>query len=317
MEKVYITHTDLQVSRMCMGTANMGSLISKEDSFELLNLFYENGGTFLDTAVSYADWIESAEKSASEKTIGRWMKKYNLHNKIVVSTKGGTFAPNTLRAQLSKEELDGQIEQSLRNLGLNTIDLYLLHRDDENKPVEEIMDILFSHVDKGNLRYIGCSNWTLGRIKLANEYAEKCGRLGFVAISDRWSLAKYYPNTDPTMLDMDEAKWNYCKEKQLSAIPFKALANGYLTSLAAGFNVDTLKDAYGLEINLKIADRAKELAKDKNVSVSAIALAYLRSQPFVTIPITAFSTKKQLLELTEGVDLELEQSEIDYLYFLQ
>ena len=317
MEKIYITHTDLQVSGICMGTADLGSVISQEDSFKLLNLFYEHGGTFLDTAISYADWIANAERSASEKTIGRWLKKHSLHNKIVVATKGGTFAPNTLRAQLSKEELDLQIEQSLRNLGLNTIDLYLLHRDDEKRPVEEIMDTLFSHVDKGNLRYVGCSNWTLRRIKLANEYAEKCGRLGFVAVSDRWSLAKYYPNTDPTMLDMDIDKWNYCKDKEITAIPFKGLANGYLTYLATGVNVDKLKNAYGLKINLKIADGAKELAMDKNVSVTAISIAYLRSQPFATIPITAFSTQEQLLEIMEGVDLGLSKSELDYLNLLR
>lgn len=316
MEKIYISHTDLQVSRMCMGTADLGSVTSQEDSFELLNLFYEHGGTFLDTAISYADWIKNAERSASEKTIGRWLKKYDLHNKIVVATKGGTFAAGTLRAQLSKEELDLQIEQSLRNLGLDTIDLYLLHRDDENRAVEEIMDTLFAHVDNGNLRYLGCSNWTLGRIKLANEYAEKCGRLGFVALSDRWSLAKYNPNSDPTMLDMDIDKWNYCKDKQLTAIPYKGLANGYLTYLATGANVDKLKNAYGLEINLQIADRAKKLARDKNVSATAIAMAYLRSQAFVTIPITAFSKKAQLLDLVEGVNLELSKSEIDYLNLL-
>lgn len=158
-----------------MGTAVIGSMLNEMESFERLDMFYENGGRFLDTSNVYADWIENAEKSVSEKTIGKWIKARNLYSEVVVATKGGHGKLNGEiigKTRLEKNELNEQIKSSLNNLCVDSIGLYYLHRDDISIPIENIMDTLFENADKGYIKNIGCTNWSLERMMLADEYAK-------------------------------------------------------------------------------------------------------------------------------------------------
>lgn len=296
-----------------MGTAHIGSVIGQEDSFRLLDMFYSAGGNFFDTAINYANWIPSAEKSVNEKTIGRWVKSRGLFGKAVIATKGGTLDPQTRRAQLAPKELSAQIEQSLENLQADVIDLYYLHRDDPEIPVYEILDVLFLHVERGNIRYLGCSNWSAERIREANRYAASCGKQGFVATSDRWSLAKHNPGSDNTMTDMDENRFRLCMETGIAEIPYQAMAGGYLSRLAKGEDVDNMLPAYGLDENRILAKRAAEIAREENTSVAAVSLAYLCNQPILTIPITFFKSQGQLDEIISGTQLSLTKEQLEYL----
>lgn len=315
MKSVMIPKTDLKVSNLCMGTVLFGSSVDVKESFRILDRFTELGGNFLDTAKIYADWIPGAEPSASEKTVGKWMKERGNRQNVVVATKGGHILPGDTKATLTREVLIGQIEESCKFLNVDALPLYYLHRDDDTLPVEYIMDTLFSQQDRGLLRYLGCSNWRAERIAAANAYAKSCGRTGFVAVSNRWSMAKCIPGAgDPTMVDMNDALYDLHLSQDIAAVPFSSTAGGYLSKLAEGRPIhDGHKLCYGVAENDALALRAKTLAEEKGVTVAQLCIAYFDAQPFCAIPATSFSSDQQMEEAAEAADLRLTPEEYRYL----
>lgn len=300
MRTVTLPHTDLTVSAVCMGVVYFGTRDDERTSFRTMDCFADYGGSFVDTAITYADWMQG-EKSASEKMLGKWLKARHAQDSMVVATKGGTFAPGTTTAMLRFDQLEDQVERSRKNLGLDQIPLYYLHRDDPNRPVEEIMDTLFELRGRGWLKYLGCSNWREDRIGAANKYAKECGQSGFVAVSNRWSLARCIEGSggDTSIVDMNDALYAFHTQHQISAIPFTSTARGYLSKLAAGKNVSPdLTECYGLDENVELARRAVRLAEEKGVTVAQIALAYFSAQPFCAVPISSFSSESQIAEAT-------------------
>ena len=316
MKSIPLGRTPLTVSPLCIGTVYFGSSVNDRDSFAALDHFAELGGSFLDTARVYADWLPLAPRQASEKCLGRWLKARGLQDKVVVATKGGhppLIGPG--RPTLSARELTRQADDSRRNLGLDTLPLYYLHRDDARLPVAQIMDTLFALQDQGVLRHIACSNWTAERIAETNAYAASCGREGFVAASNQWSLARCVPSSgDPTLVHTDEALIRLHTQTQLPLIPFTSMAQGYLSKLADGKPVNAaLRASYGLPENDQIAGRAKELAQRKGMTVAQVAQCYFYAQPFPVIPVMAFSTFAQMEEATAATDMSLTPQELSFL----
>lgn len=308
-----ISKTDLYVSPICMGTAPLGSTVNERESFERLDLFYECGGNFLDTANIYADWVIDAPESASEKVIGKWMDARGLSSKMVIATKGGHWAfrsESSGRVRLGREELCEQVQRSLENLRVPAIDLYYLHRDDITLSVEYIMDTLFENIDKGYLKYLGCSNWSVERLRAANEYASRCGRNGFIVSSDRWSLARFKPDRDPTIVAFDSSRFDYIKEQGITEAPFQAIGKGALSRIAEG---RIPSGDYDLPENRLLASRASEVAKLHGTSVGAVSVAYLINQEIDVIPTVFFSREAQIKEAFEGAGLTLSKEEMSYL----
>ena len=308
-----INKTDLFVSPICMGTAMLGSTVNERESFDRLDAFFELGGNFLDTAIIYADWEADAPESASEKLIGGWMASRNISSEIVVATKGGHWAfrgETSGRVRLGREELCLQVEKSLENLQVSAIDIYYLHRDDISLPVEYIMDTLFENIDRGYIRYLGCSNWSVERLRRANEYAASCGRDGFIISSDRWSLAKFKPDKDPTIVAFDAERFDYIKEQGITEAPFQAIGKGALSRIAAG---EMPRGDYDLPENYLLASRASEIARARGTSVGAISIAYLFSLGIDIIPTMTFSREEQIREAFEGAELRLTKEELSYL----
>ena len=208
------------------------------------------------------------------------------------------------------------MEASRVNLGVDTIALYYLHRDDTRRTVEEIMDVLFEAQDKGKIRHIACSNWTAERVREANEYAKKCGKDGFVAISDRWSLAMPVQGQshDPTLVDMNDDLFELHTETGIAAIPFSSTAQAYITRYLAGEEFsEAYRKYYGSDRNNEIAKRAAVLAKEKGLTVAQIALIYFYSQSFASIPITAFENDEQMLEAVAATEVVLTDDEYKFL----
>ena len=169
----------IRFSRIVMGSCYFGTKISERDSMEMMDYYMTQGGNVIDTAFSYANWLPDGAQ-ASEKTIGRWLKSSGAN--AVIVTKAGLLErrdtadkKQSCAACLSYEQLRTEIEKSLDALGIPTVDAWLLHRDDENIPVDEIIDICNEFVHEGKTRLIGVSNWRPERIAAANAWAEKNG----------------------------------------------------------------------------------------------------------------------------------------------
>ena len=168
MKYINLHNTSLKLSNICLGAGIFGSGTSEAQVFELLDAFTGAGGNFIDTANVYGKW-ERDKKNHSEIIIGKWLKAKNAYDKLIVATKGAHYDLSTPDVpRLNKQDIKEDLEESLATLGLDRLDFYWLHRDDEKKPVGEIIDTMESFVTEGKIRYYGASNYKLHRMTRRN-----------------------------------------------------------------------------------------------------------------------------------------------------
>lgn len=295
MQTIQFSGTDLIVSRLCMGAVNFGSTLNQQQVESHLNRFLELGGNFVDTAHVYNDWIPS-EKSRSEKMIGQWLKNH-CRKDVVLCTKGGHFdltAPEISR--VTPEQLVIDLNESLECLHTNYIDIYMLHRDNPELPVGEIMDCLDDFVRNGKVRYIACSNWTARRTAEANAYAMSHGKMPFVVNQLMWSMAVHTPGLIPSdCVAMDEEMMALGKETKLNFMAYSALARGYFTRRFLGKTVsDDLRCIYANEENERLFRQLEKLESAE--AITHASLRYFVQQPVSVVPIVTFSSIDQLEE---------------------
>jgi aryl-alcohol dehydrogenase-like predicted oxidoreductase len=287
-----IPGTDLQPSVICLGTAPLGSIVPRDDAFRLLDAFVEAGGTFLDSAHIYADWL-GGERSVSEKTIGAWMRSRGCRGTLVLGTKGAHPEMKTMRLRLSAPEIATDLEESLEYLGVDRIDLYWLHRDDPSRPVGEILGVLEEHASAGRIRFYGASNWTAARLAEARAHAERAGIRGFVASQNMWSLARpvLEAMSDRTMVVMGREEIAYHRKHGMAAVPFSSQAGGLFAKMERGVEPPPV---YRSDENRRRFERAREIADRHGRGVNDVALAYLLSQDFPVFPIVGPRSPEQL-----------------------
>ena len=308
-----IADTDLSVSSICMGSTGIGSTIDRDSSFRLLDLFTEQGGTFIDTAAVYANWLPG-ERNVSEKTIGRWLKQSSHRKQMVIATKGAHPDLESMHVpRMSRSEIESDLDESLRNLGVDVIDLYYLHRDDRSQPVETILSILVDQVKAGKIRHFGCSNWQADRIRTAQEVAADQNMEGFVADQVRWSLAVTDPSkvADRTTVTMDQDLFYLHQESSMAAVAYSSQAGGLFQKMANGQTIND--DSYPVADNQNRLSRIQTLAEQTGFTVSQIVLGYLQSQPFVTIPIIGSRTPHQLMDSLTAAYVQLTPEQMAFL----
>lgn len=319
LTKTTLSNTDLSVSRICYGTNMLGTAIDQAASNAILDRFAELGGNFIDTARSYGDWIPNAPAGASERAVGSWLKGKNRAD-FVVATKGGFFdiRAGDYRNRVTPEDIAKDLNESLEHLGVDFIDLYWLHSDNPEARVAPIIDALVGHKKAGLIRWFGASNWSPSRIAEANAYAASIGSEGFVAAQPFWGLA--YPNAEAAM----QQGYGYYYEDGFQAlhaaglpmIPYAAQSRGYFTK-AARDGVDGLPDSlkamYAHPANEGRLKAAQSLAAKHGVNINAVALSYLLSQPYQTIPIFGGSSPVQIEDSVAATKLTLSAEELAFL----
>ncbi|WP_195724250.1 aldo/keto reductase [Paenibacillus monticola] len=310
--------SNLRFAPLALGTAEFGSAITMERSFQIMDRFVEGGGTWIDTARVYADWLPDGH-GKSEITVGRWLGDRGLRKDVLISTKGAHPDMSTMQvSRLGEQDIISDVEESLNCLGVDTIDLYWLHRDDESLPVDGILNTMNELVNTGKIRYFGCSNWRPNRIRAAAEYASNHELRSFVASQIQWSLAELNEDSgsDPTTVNMDKDGLEFYKETGLSMFAFTSQAKGFFQKLHAG-GIESLKDAvknsYYNEVNRGRMERVMEVSRQMNISISSVVLGYLISQPFPVVPIIGSSSVEQVEEAMEALDVRLTPGQVDYL----
>lgn len=319
MEYKRLKNTDLTVSTIALGTDVYGTDLDEKTSFEMLNFYVQNGGNIIDTANVYADWAPG-ERGRSEKLIGRWLKNRGNRQKYIISTKGGHPNLDTMSvSRLSHSELTSDLDESLRRLGTDYVDIYWLHRDDELLEVSDIMDTLDGFVKSGKVRYIGMSNWTCKRIEEAQKYAENNSKTMLAASQIQYSAAQ--PNiesNDPTLVLMNDDEYNYFKNHDMTVFAFASQAKGFFSKLHAGGEEALSKkarDRYLNEISLARFERIEKLSAELGHTVGEIAISVLASNyDFDTVPIVGCKNTVQLKESMNGAALRLTKEQIEYIY---
>jgi len=296
MQYVSLRGIGRPVSRLVFGCAYPG-MIGGRDESEWLDRVYETGFTAFDTAENYG---------LSEAVLGSWMASRGVRERLTVITKG--CHPYDGRPRVAPEHLQKDFEQSLERLRTDYVDVYLLHRDDPEKPVGAIMEALDRYVRAGMIRRAGASNWTLQRFQEANEYARKHGLEPFSFTSPNYALARQV--RDPwgggcTSLSgeehADERRWYF--ENGVDVIAYSALAHGFLSGKASSGEPDKLealldeggRRGYMSPDNFERLARAERMAREKGRTVPEIALAYVLSDPIGILPAVS-ATKKEHLE---------------------
>lgn len=266
----YTKLCDMNLSQIVLGTEGYSERIDRKTAFELMDFYLENGGNIIDTARLYC-------KGKSEEVVGEFIK--NIRDKVYISTK--CAHPDTLEdlthIRLSKEEIEYDVEKSLKALDIDYIDILWLHRDDEKKPVGPIIDALNSLVECGKVRYFGASNWSYDRIIEANEYARKSGQMGFCASQGLYNLATRSKLWDFKLAYIDEEKEKYDSGK-LPVFAFSSQAKGFFEKYAIGELSPKAKDRYLNEESIKTFNKIKERAEKENWTISYTALKMLREQ---------------------------------------
>lgn len=317
MKYVTLNNTDLAVSQIALGTDVYGATVNEAESFEMLDYFTKNGGTVIDTAAGYSDWIEG-EKSRSEKLIGRWLENKGRES-IIISTKGGLPRHETPDiSRLSPLEIRADIEGSLKRLRTDYIDIYWLHRDDKSKQVDELMEELHSFVKEGKARYIGVSNWTHDRIEKANSYAKIHNITSLAASQIQYSIA--YANAeknDPTLVAMNEDEYKYMKENKMNVFAFASQAKGFFSKMEKG-GIEALsqkaRDRYLNEQSVGVFERLLCVSEKTGHSVGQLVTAVLcNRRDFITIPIVGCKNIGQLRESMSGADICLPDDTIRYI----
>ena len=324
----------MEIGNICLGCGNFGSTVSKTDAFAILDAFTSAGGNFVDTANVYGKWNPDS-KNISEQFIGEWLRTRNAYDKLVVATKGGHYdlkIPNVSR--INKREIRKDLEESLRTLGLDRIEFYWLHRDNESVQIEEIIDIMEELVREEKIRYYGASNYKLDRLKAAAAYARLKGCKGFSAVSNQWSLAVATPAPrmdtgaaeDLTLFAMNAEYYQWHKNTMLPVIPYSASAHGFFNKLYLQHPVVTegklktpeseldlpenIKATYLNQHNLRVYEKLLNLKNKYNCSLHTLSIAYLLNQPFQTIPVSSVRNTNQLNELTLAGDIILDSKEL-------
>ena len=279
-----------------------------------MDAFAHAGGTFIDTAHVYANWA-SETPSVSEKTIGKWLKANNMYKQIIIGTKGA-HPSNEQPNRLSRADIIGDLDESLDYLGLSTIDLYWLHRDDRSRPVADILATMNECVSAGKIRYFAASNWRTDRLEEANTYASEHSIAGFVASQISWSFGTLNDGAieDKTIVDMDKKDKKWYERSRMTVLGFGSQAKGYFTKLDNNVPVsEGVLHRYDSAENRSKLARTQLLAKELDTTVTAIVLAYMTCNPVHAIPLVGCNSIAQVLDSAKGGDIDLTAAQIRYL----
>lgn len=297
---------ELQVSRLCLGGNVFGWTADRETSFAVLDAFVAAGGTFVDTADSYMWRIPGNSGGESETIIGEWLAARGNRDRLVIATKVGSWPA---RKGLSSQNIKAAVEDSLRRLRTDRIDLYYAHRDDPDIPQQETLEAFDALVREGKVRQLGASNFSAARLRSALEISARQGLAAYTALQPHYNLME--------RTEFESTLAPVLASSGLVCMPYYALAKGFLTGkYRTGGPAVASARAEGAAAYLAdpragaVLAALDEVAAAHRVAPAAVALAWLAAQPTVAAPIASARTVEQLTDLLPVLTLELNPAEL-------
>ena len=308
MRYLHLDHVQKPVSKIALGSTYFGSEIDVQQALPMLDLFAELGGTTLDTARGYG---------SSEHVIGQWMQTNGMRDQMVVATKG-LFPDPSGTSRYHHRDLSLDIQQSQDALQTDSFDIWFLHRDATEVPVDEVIGMLAEYVHSQQIRCLGASNWSTQRIEAANAYAQKHNLPGFSVSEIQWSLASCTPERwqDPTLVCMTEDELQWYRNTGMPLFAFSTQAKGYFSkAIAQGIEALSHKSRQRFhypENEQKIA-RVDQLSRELQVSPAAITIAYITSAQPSSVAIVGCSSVGQLADSLTAADVKLSADQLAFL----
>lgn len=323
MDYISVPGISDNVSKIAFGAGNV-DFENKQENIALINKFLENGGNLFDTANIYGKWLSSGSNE-SEIILGELFYKLIKIDKqikredIIISTKGGHPDLSTMEiSRFSQYELRADLDESMKALKTDYIDIYYLHRDAPELPVDEILYPVLKFIEEGRIIKFGLSNWTNDRVLQAQKFLEDCGSHSLFGIQNRWSYARMNPegSEDITLVPMTLEEYNWHIDTKLFAMPYSAIAKGYFSKLEKSDkqNIDKkLLRYYDNPLNDKRMNALKEISLETGNSISQIALAFLMNHEFLVFPIVRFRNESQLDDAVAATHIKLDERQMNIL----
>ena len=300
-------NTGIKVSSLCLGTMQFGWTADEAKSFEILSAAYEAGINFIDTADIYSRWVDGNPGGVSEEIIGKWWKQAQIpRESLVIATKVRGTMGNPPTEGLSRSRILKMVEDSLRRLQVDYIDLYQSHWPDTEVEIEETLRAFDELVQSGKVRAIGCSNYSGAELLEALEVSEAFNLARFETLQPHYSLV----NRD----EYERELAGICKEKNIGVIPYSPLAAGFLTGK---YSRDTKADSvragsvakYYTEKNWRLLDAMDEIAGAHGATVAQVALAWQLADATIISPIIGANSISQLNDSLGAVEVTLDIEE--------
>src|SRR5699024_2382087 len=304
-----IGNSTIKTPKIMFGGNVFGWTLDEKESFRMLDMLLERGFTFIDTADSYGK-----ETGLSEKIIGKWMKDRKNRHEITLATKGGNVHTKKPDGSIersrdnSPDYLERCINNSLKRLQTDYIDLYYTHFDDEVTPVETVLETYQKFIQAGKTRIVGGSNYSEDRLKETFELA-KTG-----------NLPKYQVfQTEYNLMEREEFEsglGKLCADNEVSTATYFSLASGFLTGKYRskddfkGTSRQMLTEKYFNERGKKVLQALDEIANEKNVSQAGVALSWILHRPFVTCCIASATKENHIQSFEEALSLKLSDEEM-------
>jgi aryl-alcohol dehydrogenase-like predicted oxidoreductase len=310
MEKRNLGKSGIKVTPFCFGGNVFGWTANEQTSLNLLDTFVDSGFDFIDTADVYSIWAPGNKGGDSETIIGKWLKKTRKRDKVIIATKVGKPMGPDMKG-LSKAYITRAVENSLKRLQTDYIDLYQSHYDDKETPLTETLEAFTSLIKGGKVRAIGASNYEAERLEEALEISKLNGFAAYQSLQPEYNLydrAGYEKELEPA-----------CLEKGLGVITYYSLASGFLTGkYRSESDFSKSKRGQGIKRYLndrgfKILDALDKVAKAYNTSPACVAIAWVIERPGITAPIASATSAKQLDEILPATKLNLNNDAIELL----
>ncbi|MEO0563065.1 MAG: aldo/keto reductase [Chloroflexota bacterium] len=312
MTTTSIGKTDLRVSRLCLGTMTFGWTADEPTAFDIMDTALDGGITFFDTANIYSTWVDGNSGGESETIIGRWLAARGNRDRVVIATKvRGQMWDCSDGSGLSRTHIVRAVEDSLRRLQTDYIDLYQSHWYDENTPIEETLAAFDHLVQSGKVRAIGASNHPAWRLTKSLWQSDVHDTVRYESLQPHYNLL-HRAEFETELRDL-------CADQSISVIPYSPLAAGFLTGKyfrEAGTNGAITKFSGRVEKYVKderahdVMDVVREIASYKGIVPGQVALAWLMAQPTITAPIVGARIPVQIVQAAGAMQTTLTDDEI-------
>ena len=310
MNKRKLGNSGLEVPPLAFGGNVFGWTVDEQMAFKLLDAFVAEGFNMIDTADTYSRWVPGNKGGESETIIGKWLKRSGNRNKIIIATKVGSEMGPGMKG-LSKNYILRAIEESLRRLQTDIIDLYQSHKDDPATPLEETLEAYSLLIKQGKVRAIGASNYDAERLSQALQVSQQQGYPAYQSLQPLYNL---YDRSD-----YERSLESLCRKRGLGVISYFSLASGFLTGKYRS-EVDLSKSPRGQGIRkylnargFRILDALDQVAEQHQTSPATVSLAWLIARPGIIAPIASATSLEQLNDLIQATRLELNQSQLEIL----
>ncbi len=304
---------DKPISRIVQGVIQVDRN-NEEGAMAHMDAVLETGINAVDTALIYG----------SDAFLGKWLASRGVRDQVVILAKGAH--PNQWRNKVTPYDISADLHDTLAAMKVDFVDLYVLHRDDEEWSVEPIVDTLNKHVKEGKIKAFGGSNWTTARLAEANAYAKASGQVPFAVSSPNFSLADQIEEPWGGCISIsgskNEAERAWYLEKNMPIFAWSSMAGGFWSGRYTRENLQDTEDkvygklvqrCYASEDNFKRLDRVRELGAAKGATVPQIALAFLMNHPLNMFALVGSANKEELTANVAAVDITLTPQEMDYL----